>query len=161
MVSKCLTSFTLPCCRVVSRCFSRCIRLFRFVSHRIIFCQAVSRHVISFHVMSCQMSCHVLFFFVFFHATVCHANVSRCFVRNYCFMLCHIATSAVMFCPCYVLLHVRVARRKNGRRRYRWVSAEGWAMVKKLFPQAAELEYPAGTEPCSQCEEQVGWKTHL
>lgn len=29
-------------------------------------------------------------------------------------------------------------------------------MVKKLFPQAADLEFPAGTEPCGQCEEQVG-----
>lgn len=51
---------------------------------------------------------------------------------------------------------VRRPRRKNGRRKYRWVSAEGWAMVKKLFPRAADQEYPAGTEPCSQCEEQVG-----
>ena len=44
---------------------------------------------------------------------------------------------------------------KNGRRKYRLVSAEGWAMVKKLFPEAADMEYPAGTEPCSLCEEQV------
>lgn len=29
-------------------------------------------------------------------------------------------------------------------------------MAKKLFPLAAEMEYPAGTAPCSRCEEQVG-----
>lgn len=72
-------------------------------------------------------------------------------------MLCYVMSCYVILCyvmVCYVMLC-----RKNGRRKYRWVSAEGWAMVKKLFPQASELEYPAGTEPCSQCEEQVGFNT--
>ncbi|CAB1120196.1 unnamed protein product [Ectocarpus sp. CCAP 1310/34] len=42
-----------------------------------------------------------------------------------------------------------------GGRKYRWISPRGWEMVKSLFPLAQEVEYPAGTQPCSQCEEQV------
>ena len=29
-------------------------------------------------------------------------------------------------------------------------------MVRRRFPLASELEYPAGTRPCSICQEQVG-----
>ena len=70
----------------------------------------------------------------------------------------HVKDRRCVKCFLVMLLRpgVRRPRRKNGRRKYRWVSAEGWAMVKKLFPRAADQEYPAGTEPCSQCEEQVG-----
>lgn len=30
-------------------------------------------------------------------------------------------------------------------------------MVLEQFPQAAELEYPAGTPSCSKCQEQVSY----
>ena len=46
--------------------------------------------------------------------------------------------------------------RRGPRKKYRWISAEGWDMVRRRFPLASELEYPAGTRPCSICQEQVG-----
>ncbi|CAN0411403.1 unnamed protein product, partial [Ascophyllum nodosum] len=42
---------------------------------------------------------------------------------------------------------------RGPRKKYRWISAEGWAMVRRRFPLASELEYPAGTRPCSICQE--------
>ncbi|CAM9517657.1 unnamed protein product [Ectocarpus sp. 12 AP-2014] len=50
--------------------------------------------------------------------------------------------------------HGNLVGGKSGRRKYRWISPRGWEMVKNLFPLAEEVEYPAGTQPCSQCEEQ-------
>eukprot|EP00904_Undaria_pinnatifida_P007871 jgi/Undpi1/4213/HiC_scaffold_16.g07579.m1 len=47
-----------------------------------------------------------------------------------------------------------VSERKWAKRKYRLVSAEGWKMVRKMFPLASELEYPAGTPPCVYCQEQ-------
>ncbi|CAM9986673.1 unnamed protein product [Ascophyllum nodosum] len=47
------------------------------------------------------------------------------------------------------------------RKKYRWISAEGWDMVRRRFPLASELEYPAGTRPCSICQEQEEGETQL
>ena len=51
--------------------------------------------------------------------------------------------------------------RRGPRKKYRWISAEGWDMVRRRFPLASELEYPAGTRPCSICQEQVGARSRF